>query len=1160
MIRRFLHPYVSSRTRRCVQKFHNIIPAQQRSIHGSMVFIRKIEPHRCAFSETASKWQQSNQNQIMKSTENLHLWSTSSSIFCKRIRKKHSSSTFTASHQFRNFSNQFEPGNDKSKTSKIPDLPDLSKNFPGNQFIAPWEVSNLPPIPISQSTESENVFSPIMKTTRRLLSIPDQSDLQQTFRNYLNNARTNNGLLNRLHLTQSDAQLMLLLPEILLQDVHAAICHFSRQENFYGMPIPVSISNKKSNFDINGENFSHKKSFNNNNISNREEKVPGPIICIKLLELIGIPHYYISNTASPFPVLRQKVIVHSSQIDQIIDCCLHTTTALARSCRAGKYSLIGYDFSSTHDPNESSVIKGGGKSAAHVAEEIWRCVRGVEIKYTTGEGRLDIGSSTGDLGAGFHLNSMKNVTEQPPLRIGRVGSVNIHLDPFQQYITSSTTSDKFGRNGRDEAEPVMGCSENPGEHASTKPQNKPMIQWNRKDQRRYDVSLLIFNSVLDAFSKLGSSSTGSPFDLRRNMVQSAERLLLEVAGTAPLFSPSRTSHDSTMKRSPYNVLQITQPDAYSFNIVMHAWSQLCPRSSRSHSSDDGEEGSSSTIASAAAERIHSILDMMYELSEEERAERTTYDSIAAAIEKSMNGSNDDTLVSRTISPNASSYNAILTAWSNCSDRKSASKALDLFRTMVERYNISCHARDALVRNKCQHDLGSSKPRRDVTAKTDSFPDSRTLVALLKSIETLSSSMEFEDALKFVDSIREFATEVDGQNEWSHARDILPPSGKRKPDRIFNVFVCNSIIRTYSNLPVTTLEEYWRCCERIDDLIESLESSHSLKPDVVTRGMAIHAWEKSRRFALEYSEKEAKNCAKMRSAKARVHADAILSDMQSTRLPRGLLFEKPLSIICDVIAMHGLAGETAEAEELYLHAREGNNSYVPILAAIVEALASNGTNNILHVKKAHQFLSEFENDIMKSNPRVLPDMKFTRLYNAVIAGYINSTEKTQGIELAKTLLTHMIEKHTSNPQHIARPNTTTFVQVMAALAREGDNTQQLAMFLRKMDEINNQSKLLPAELAANVVPNKVVYELVLKSHARSSSKGSNEHLSALLDRIKKDPNISSDELSQIFDSYELPQHSKNGYCHGETKQNSSYPMLKSYKKMFHGMFNAEMPTL
>jgi len=69
--------------------------------------------------------------------------------------------------------------------------------------------------------------------------------------------------------------------------------------------------------------------------------------------------------------------------------------------------------------------------------------------------------------------------------------------------------------------------------------------------------------------------------------------------------------------------------------------------------------------------------MMYELSEEERAERTTYDSIAAAIEKSMNRSNDDALVSRTISPNASSYNAILTAWSNCSDRKSATKALDL---------------------------------------------------------------------------------------------------------------------------------------------------------------------------------------------------------------------------------------------------------------------------------------------------------------------------------------------------------------------------------------------------------------------------------------------------------------------------------------------------
>jgi len=583
---------------------------------------------------------------------------------------------------------------------------------------------------------------------------------------------------------------------------------------------------------------------------------------------------------------------------------------------------------------------------------------------------------------------------------------------------------------------------------------------------------------------------------------------------------------------------------------MHAWSQLCPRLSRSHISDDGEEGSSSTIASAAAERIHSILEMMYELSEEERAERTTYDSIAAAIEKSMNRSNDDALVSRTISPNASSYNAILTAWSNCSDRKSATKALDLFRMMLERYNISCHARDALVRNKCQNELSSSKPRRDFTAKTDSFPDSRTLVALLKSIQILSSSMEFEDALKFVDSIREFATKVDDQNEWSHARDILPPTGKRKPDRIFNVFVCNAIIRTYSNLPATTLEEYRRCCERIDDLIEILESSHSVKPDVATRGMAIHAWEKSHRFAHECSDKEAKNCAKMRSAKARVHADAILSHMQSTTSRRGLLFEKPLSIICDVIAMHGDAGETTEAEELYLRAREGNTSYVPILAAIIEALSSNAANNILHVKKAHQFLSEFENDIMKSNLRVLPDMKFTRLYNAVIAGYISSTEKTDGIELAKTLLTHMIEKHTSNPQHIARPNTTTFVKVMTALARGEDNAQQLDMLLGEMDKINNQSKLLPAELAANVVPNKVAYDLVLKSHTRSSAKGSNEHVSALLDRIKKDPNISSDDLSQIFDSHELPQRSNNDYCHGEIKQSSTNPILKSYKKMFH----------
>ncbi|KAL7467537.1 hypothetical protein ACHAXS_007784 [Conticribra weissflogii] len=1154
MIHRMISTFGSSRTRRCRQKCLNIFPSHQTSIHRSMLLIGKVRPLSGAFSGSASKWLQSYQKQ---STKSMEMGSTSTHIFSRQMSINHSLLTFTPFYQLRQLSIPSEPRDDKSKTLKMPDLPDLSANFPGNPFITPWEVSNLPPIPISQSAESEKYSSPIMKTTRRLLAIPDGSDLQQTFRNYLNNARTNNGLLNRLHLTQTEAQSMLLLPEILLQDVYAAISHFSKQENFSGMPIPIihrgSNNNQNSNNDVNGENTSHEKSFYNKNRSNREEKVPGPIICIKLLELIGIPHYYISNTASPFPVLRQKVIVHSSQIDQIIDCCLRTTTALARSCKAGKCSLIGYDFSSF---TESSVIKGGGKSAAHVAEEIWRCVRGMEIKYTTGEGRLNVVSSTGDVGAELRLNSVRNVILQPPLRIGRLGSVNIHLDPLQEYIISSKKSDKIGPNNGNEADPVIECSDIHEEQVSTKPQYKPTIQWNRKDQRRYDTSLLLFNSVLDAYSKLGSSSTGSPFELRRHMVQSAERLLLEVAETCPQFSPSRTDRDSTMERSPYNVLQVTQPDAYSFNIVMHAWSQLCPRPSRSNNSDDDEEGGSSPMASAAAERIHSILEMMFELNEQERAERTTYESIAAEIEKSVNGSNDDALVNKTITPNASSYNAILTAWSNCADIESASKALGLFRTMVERYNISCHARDALVRNKLQNERGSSKVRLDVTAKTDSFPDSRTFVALLKSIQILYSSMLFEDALKLVDSIGEFAVELDDQNEWSHDRHILPPSGKRRPERIINIFVCKSIIRAYSNLPATTLEEYRRCCERIDDLIDSLESSYSIKPDVAIRGMAIHAWEKSNRFTHNDLDKEAKDHAKIRSAKARVHADAILSDMQPTTSKRGLLFEKPLSKICDVIAMHGDAAETSEAEELYLRARERNSYYLPIVSAIVEALSSNGTKSISHAKKAHQFLSEFENDVMKSNLGILPDMKYTRLYNAVIAGYINSNEKTEGLELARNLLTHMIEKYTSNPQHVARPNTTSFIQVMAALAREGGNAEQLEKLLKKMDEINNQSKALPAELAANVVPNKVVYDLILKCHARSSSKGSNKSISELLDRVKQDPNISSDDLSRYFAYSDTLLSSNTDNRNVEINQVATNPMLKFYKRKFYGMCVAD----
>jgi len=129
-------------------------------------------------------------------------------------------------------------------------------------------------------------------------------------------------------------------------------------------------------------------------------------------------------------------------------------------------------------------------------------------------------------------------------------------------------------------------------------------------------------------------------------------------------------------------------------------------------------------------------------------------------------------------------------------------------------------------------------------------------------------------------------------------------------------------------------------------------------------------------------------------------------------------------------------------------------------------------------------------------------------------------KTRGLEQAESLLAHMVSSHESNPRHIARPNTTTFARVMSALAQRGDNAYRLEDLLSKMESLHHRRKSVPrgspdAQLVAQVAPNIVVYNLLLKSYARSNDDGALQSAMKLLGRMEKNPDVSPDDLSNSY---------------------------------------------
>ncbi|KAL7537797.1 hypothetical protein ACHAXR_008087 [Thalassiosira sp. AJA248-18] len=931
----------------------------------------------------------------------------------------------------------------------------------------------------------------MLKLTQRLLRSSPTGHRPnfplRSFEKILAETRTNVHLLRMLQLSPEEARNMFILPPVLLKDVHLAIMHFSKKENFHGIVLPVNEQpSQVSSGDIwqEGHAATPKESTNDKSIfAKHNQKVPGPIICTRLLELIGIPNYYRHISLSSLPNASATAghvpttPVHSSQVDLILECCLETNIALSRSCETGKHSLIGSDFNT---------------SIPATAEDIWRSVWNLEIKYTSGKRESSHASSTM-----HHLHQ--------PIRIGRIGSIGANYNPVVDYLAASQTPLK--QEGEDDGEfyyndeQLSGTTSMPLESES-----EARMPWSPKDKRRYDQSVILFNSALATYSKLSSSSSGVRHEVRREMVQNAERLLLEVASKGMAGS---------QHPSPSTILQCLQPDTISFNTAIKAWSEFSPRETRKHtrghaSDGDGPSDEGSThMATATAERTKSILEMMQDLWDKERSNRSTLQSLQAAWED--NGldvpEQHAPPPSRAIAPNASSYNGVLKAWSRSSDPVAAVRALKTFQTMIERNNVTSFARESLM-------LQNSEPVDSRSYREGAFPDSRTFVLLLQSLHNLSLSIGFRDAVDAVESIFHCVKQLDEQIHWSVDNGIAPIShlnDRGKPKPILNVFSYNTLIKTFSNLP-TNWDESYQCCLRIDKIIEEMECDTSpVIPNAVT------AW-------IKCADKAGNNKERIQLCveKAGSYIDALLEDsIQSKGGNDNLWGFYLIQAINDTISLYGRVGECNKADELFLRARECNTHNLGTLSTIIDTLSENGSDDIAHVEKAQRYLLDFEQDKMRmSRTFIVPDMKFTSMYNSVISGFINCDMKERGLEQAQALLSHMVSSHESNPRHIARPNTTSFARVMSALAGRGQNTQRLEELLSKMEEMHERWKNTPrsspdAELVANVSLNIVIYNLLLKAYARCNDDEAVQSAMKLLGRIETSPGISPDDISNFY---------------------------------------------
>ena len=871
-------------------------------------------------------------------------------------------------------------------------------------------------------------------------------------------AREDTTLLQNLQLSPADARSMLLIPPNMLREVHESIHYYSKIDRFVEIDIPVH-----NKFDGIGNDYAE-SGLDMNTV---RKKVPASLVCVLLLEKIGLPQYYSHISTASSTNSAPIMTVHSSQVDKMIECSLLTATALSITCKVGRNSLIGYDFNSQNICNAHAPKK----TAAALAEEIWRSVSNMQIVYTSGD------RSRGDIPDGSDLLRV-------PIRIGRVGFIGDQdYNPLMEYITAlreSKNEEGIDDVFSDELDSINDVDAVDYGDIQLPSEDKITFSWGPKDQRRYDQTLMIFNSVLDAYANLGSSASGSRPEVRREMVMNCERLLLEVIAR-------ETERDLP---KPETILQCVQPDSISFNTVMKAWAEMSPKQRVS-----GKDEYANRISHAAAERTEGILEMMYEHCEKERAHKNTFEAMHGSWKERGENSNIlSTLTSSpnqiTVAPNTVSYNIAMKAWSRSSDPDAANKAMDLFKRMVRRCNITSMAREAMV-------IDNAGIINESAATFNALPDSRTFTALLSALGQTSST--FNEACELTLSVFVVMKEWDELLLWCSEKGMGPPHRSRDSKRILNEYTYNALIRTLSKVPVTvSWKEHYRCCKQIDKIIEEM-NQQSVNPNAVTHGFGINAWVACAMQA-EVDKSRIEQCAK----NASLHLNELL-------LARPIKSEKAVAInaIIDVINLYGRASQPMKAVEVFKIAKDTQLYNLQSLTAVINSLAKNSHMDILYADQAQQYLLEFEQDKMRMSPSmVFPDMKYTRMYNSVISGYLNSKSK-EGLARAQALLSHMLKSHESNPRHIARPNTTSFVPIMSSLAYN-DVPEPLEKLFAKMETLYQRRKRVhphssDIKLVANVEPNTVACNTLLKAYTRV---GNRQAALKLLGRMEKDENLSS----------------------------------------------------
>jgi hypothetical protein len=849
----------------------------------------------------------------------------------------------------------------------------------------------------------------VANLTRQLLSDSTTNNcVIESYKVSLEQARTDESLIKSFGLSKSDAQSMYIMPPNILRDVHLAVSHFSKRDNYQGI------------------------SFGTHNI-------PGPVLCVQLLGLIGIPQYYsdqempVSSALSPRPV-----IVHSSQIDQILHCCLQTALALSNSCKAGKGTLIGYDFNSS-----GKRQYGGKKTAAHVCEEIWRAVHSMEIKFT-----------------------FERKGENPTL-----------ISPIQMpNILSNLNS-------------ISAMSDNPlmEYFADFIPQNTE--PWSKKDHRRYKQAISLFNSTLAAYARLGSSATGTQQGIRREMVQSTERILLELAAKNNAADPS-----------PSTILQCVRPDIISFNSAMNAWSQLGPRLKGAVQDKHTE-----SIAILSAEKSQAFLEMMQELWDEERSMLSTRQAMQSTWEQCAN---EESLQVHAVAPNTSSYNTVLFAYSRSSSSDSYDKAMRLFKIMVDRCNLSCNGRISFMRqNSNSHRVDDASLEGD-----HAYPDSRTFVALLGCCSNMRSK-SFSDAANIIETVYDTMKYWNEQLRWSTRQGITPDELLRAQEQtnpILNVFAYNALIKAYASIPKSSWDESLQCCNRIDEIISSMGVTAA--PDDITRGIAIDAWIQCADFAnLDPARHEI--CVE----KACAHLDSMLlpQTMPFHQLTQqygdsAIISSRALHSLNDVISLCGKLSMPSRAYELFLRAKECNISNLVILSSTIDALTK--SKDIVNVKTALHHLIEFEKFLSKT--RTAESNKkheYTCMYNACIKGFLNVEN---GTENAHKLLMRMIHSHDRSPFYIGQPNPTSFALVMDALAKSG-RSKEVESLLTKMEELDQRRQNNPRgkDLELNVAPNIIHYNTLMTSYVRGNHAANLESAEKLYYRMQNDSRLPSpDEIT------------------------------------------------